>query len=74
MDLNILEGMSYEIVKKSKIMEHIHNKSDTLYNPLRNALNKSVSPLHARDRRASVTPDKVEHSRITHDIHMLSSV
>ena len=70
-----LEAMSYENVRKSKIMEHIpHHRSDNLYNPLRNALNKSVSPTAARERRASVTPAKVESSRITHDIRMLSTI
>ena len=69
--------MNTEHVKMSKIMEHSRNQqTDGLYNPLRNALNKSGMPFNAKSHqssRSSLTPDKLERSHITHDIKMLSA-
>ncbi len=58
----------------SRIMEHnIHNNTDSLYNPLRNALKKSVLPAQTHYNHKNFTPDKLSNSCITQDFRVLSS-
>ena len=61
-------------MKMSKLMEHNHHhQTDELYEPLRKALTKSTMPYHLSPAR-EVTPDKVSHSKITHNLRLLSAL
>lgn len=66
---------SVEKMKMSKLMEHSQNhRTDELYEPLRRALSKSTMPHHLTSLRQSVTPEKVNHSNITHNLRLLSAI